>query len=76
MITHLCIIVEYSSIIQYSAIIIGPPSAIMVTLGWTTVPPPMVMSPSNVQSSQTVAPGSILTLKKRYAINRSNQYNN
>lgn len=45
---------------------IGPPSAIMVTLGWITVPPPMVMSPSNVQSSQTVAPGSILTLKKVY----------
>lgn len=48
--------------IQYSAIIMGPPSAMMVTLGWMTVPPPIVISPSSVQSSQTVAPGKILIL--------------
>lgn len=41
----------------------GPPSAIIVTLGWITVPTPIVMSPSNVQSSHTVAPGKIFILK-------------
>lgn len=55
--------VAYSSTIQYSEIIIGPPFAIILALGWITVPPQMVMSPFNKQSSQTVAPGIILILK-------------
>lgn len=35
----------------------------IVTRGWMTVPAPIVISPSKVQSSHTVAPGIILMLQ-------------
>lgn len=66
--TYMWIRVAYSSTIQYSDIMIGPPSAMIVALGWITVPPAIVISPFRIQSSHTVAPGIIFTLewKKQY----------
>jgi hypothetical protein len=43
--------------------IIGPASAMIEALGWITVMLPIVMSPRNSHSLQTIAPGAIFTLK-------------
>lgn len=55
--------------IQFSPIIIGPDSAIIVADGWTIVPAEIMMSPLKLHfSSQTVAPATILILKIWFVI--------
>lgn len=43
---------------------IGPDSAFIEALGWIIVWAPMVISPRNLDSSQTMAPDTIFILKK------------
>lgn len=64
----LLIIVAYSSIKQFSPMMIGPASAIIVTRGWIMHPPEMVISPMNVLSShsQTIAFGIIFKLQRKW----------
>lgn len=56
--------VACSSIMLFSPITIGPASAIIEALGWTTVILPMVITPFSLLSKHTIAPGAILTLQK------------
>lgn len=57
------IILACSSIKHFSPIIIGPASAMIVALGCTIVPAPIVISPLSFDSSQTRAPTKIFILK-------------
>lgn len=59
------IILACSSIKHFSPIIIGPASAMIVALGCTIVPAPIVISPLSLDSSQTRAPTRIFMLQFR-----------
>lgn len=63
--TYLLMIWTCSSIRLFSPMMIGPASAIIWALGWTTVFLPMVMSPFRSHSVQTTAPWWIFMLEWR-----------
>lgn len=55
-------IFEYSSTRFPSPNTIGPSFAIIIALGWITQRGPIVISPSNVASSQTTASGAMIAV--------------
>ncbi len=61
----------------------GPDSAIIFALGWITVFVPIVISPFNSHSLQTMAPGAIfilylelILLKVTFHVSENNYYDN